>query len=137
MSSAKLPLAYRWFLNNGVPLRGEHGQVVGWCVLLTDIDEQKRAEDAVRESERPFRLLVETIPALVWRGTPEGELDYLNQRAVDYLGHTAGDWFIRVFAQRIQVCAGSQAMIARLGGDTSQFVSKKVFERLKAKFKKD
>jgi diguanylate cyclase (GGDEF)-like protein len=35
----------------------------------------------------------------------------------DYLGHTAGDWFIRVFAQRIQVCAGDQAMIARLGGD--------------------
>ncbi|MEZ0352127.1 putative bifunctional diguanylate cyclase/phosphodiesterase [Mycobacterium sp. pR1184] len=35
----------------------------------------------------------------------------------DYLGHTAGDWFIRVFAQRIQVCAGAQAMIARLGGD--------------------
>jgi diguanylate cyclase (GGDEF)-like protein len=35
----------------------------------------------------------------------------------DYLGHTAGDWFIRVFAQRIQVCAGNQAMIARLGGD--------------------
>jgi diguanylate cyclase (GGDEF)-like protein len=35
----------------------------------------------------------------------------------DYLGHTAGDWFIRVFAQRIRVCAGSHSMIARLGGD--------------------
>jgi diguanylate cyclase len=35
----------------------------------------------------------------------------------DYLGHTAGDWFIRVFAQRIRVCVGSQSMIARLGGD--------------------
>jgi diguanylate cyclase len=35
----------------------------------------------------------------------------------DYLGHTAGDWFIRVFAQRIRVCAGSGSMIARLGGD--------------------
>jgi diguanylate cyclase len=35
----------------------------------------------------------------------------------DYLGHTAGDWFIRVFAQRIRVCAGSHCMIARLGGD--------------------
>jgi diguanylate cyclase len=34
----------------------------------------------------------------------------------DYLGHTAGDWFIRVFAQRIRGCAG-QGMIARLGGD--------------------
>ncbi len=35
----------------------------------------------------------------------------------DYLGHTAGDWFIRVFAQRIRTCAGSESMIARLGGD--------------------
>jgi diguanylate cyclase len=35
----------------------------------------------------------------------------------DYLGHTAGDWFIRVFAQRIRVCAGSESMIARVGGD--------------------
>ncbi len=35
----------------------------------------------------------------------------------DYLGHTAGDWFIRLFAQRIRVCAGTQSMIARLGGD--------------------
>jgi len=51
--------------------------------------ERKRAEDALRESERKFRLLVETIPALVWRGTPEGELDYLNQSAVEYLGHSA------------------------------------------------
>jgi diguanylate cyclase (GGDEF)-like protein len=35
----------------------------------------------------------------------------------DYLGHTAGDWFIRLFAQRVQECAGGQGMIARLGGD--------------------
>jgi diguanylate cyclase (GGDEF)-like protein len=35
----------------------------------------------------------------------------------DYLGHAAGDWFIRVFAQRMRVCAGSGSMIARLGGD--------------------
>ena len=35
----------------------------------------------------------------------------------DHLGHTAGDWFIKVFAQRIRVCAGSQSIIARLGGD--------------------
>jgi diguanylate cyclase (GGDEF)-like protein len=35
----------------------------------------------------------------------------------DYLGHAAGDWFIRVFAQRIEECAGTPSMIARLGGD--------------------
>jgi PAS domain S-box-containing protein len=80
---------YRWFANRGFPLRDPNAQIVRWCVLLTDIDERKRAEDALRKSERQFRLLVETIPALVWCGTPEGELDYLNQRAAEYLGHTA------------------------------------------------
>jgi len=79
---------YRWFENRGFPLRDGSGQIVRWCVLLTDIDDRKQAEEALRKSERQFRLLVDTVPALVWRGTAEGELDYLNQRAVDYLGHT-------------------------------------------------
>jgi diguanylate cyclase (GGDEF)-like protein len=35
----------------------------------------------------------------------------------DYLGHIAGDWFIRVFAERLREYAGSASMIARLGGD--------------------
>jgi diguanylate cyclase (GGDEF)-like protein len=35
----------------------------------------------------------------------------------DYLGHSAGDWFIRVFADRLRVCEGSRCTIARLGGD--------------------
>ena len=95
---------YRWFHNRGTPHRDCSGQIDRWCVLLTDIDERKRAEDALRESERKFRLLVETIPALVWRGTPEGELDYLNQRAVEYLGHTAehlsgGRWIELVYPE--------------------------------------
>ena len=80
---------YRWFQVRGLPLRDSNDRIVRWYALLTDIDERKRAEEALRQSERQFRLLVETIPALVWRGTPEGELDYLNERAVEFLGHTA------------------------------------------------
>jgi PAS domain S-box-containing protein len=79
---------YRWMQNSGFPLRDASGQIVRWCVLLTDIDEQKQAEDALRKSEHQFRLLVDAVPTLVWRGTADGDLDYLNQRAVNYLGHT-------------------------------------------------
>jgi PAS domain S-box-containing protein len=80
---------YRWFLIRANPLRDETGTIVKWYGVNTDIEDRKRTEESLRTSERQFRLLVETIPALVWRGTPEGDLDYLNQRAVEYLGHTA------------------------------------------------
>jgi PAS domain S-box-containing protein len=80
---------YRWFLFRANPLRDEKGNIVRWYGVNTEIEDRKRTEEALRQSERQFRLLVETIPALVWRGTPEGELDYLNRRAVEYLGHTA------------------------------------------------
>ncbi len=35
----------------------------------------------------------------------------------DYLGHTAGDWFIRVFSRRLREGAEGPNLIARLGGD--------------------
>ena len=35
---------YRWFQVRGLPLRGSSGQIVRWYVLLTDIDDRKRAE---------------------------------------------------------------------------------------------
>jgi diguanylate cyclase (GGDEF)-like protein len=35
----------------------------------------------------------------------------------DYLGHTAGDWFIRVLAERLQQADEGPNLIARLGGD--------------------
>jgi PAS domain S-box-containing protein len=35
---------YRWFLVRGVPLRGQHGNIVNWYGTLTDIEDRKRAE---------------------------------------------------------------------------------------------
>ncbi len=35
----------------------------------------------------------------------------------DYLGHTAGDWFIRVLAERLRQSADNGTFLARLGGD--------------------
>jgi diguanylate cyclase len=35
----------------------------------------------------------------------------------DCLGHTAGDWFIQIFAERLRTSAGNLGMIARIGGD--------------------
>jgi len=62
------------------PLRDCDGRVVRWYGVNVDVDDRKRAEEALRKSERELRLLIETIPAAVWRATPDGESDYFNQR---------------------------------------------------------
>jgi PAS domain S-box-containing protein len=48
---------YRWFQNNGFPVRDASGHIVGWCVLMTDIDERKQAEDALHKSEERWRAV--------------------------------------------------------------------------------
>jgi PAS domain S-box-containing protein len=43
--------SYRWVLRRAVPLRNERGEIVKWYGTGTDIDDLKRAEVALRESE--------------------------------------------------------------------------------------
>src|SRR4051794_16497957 len=38
---------YRWFQVRGLPLRDARGQITRWHVLLSDIDDRKRAEDGL------------------------------------------------------------------------------------------
>ncbi|HEX8772574.1 MAG TPA: PAS domain-containing protein [Pyrinomonadaceae bacterium] len=79
---------YRWFENRGFPLRDAEGRVTRWCVLLTDIDERKRAEDALLESELDSRLIVDSIPGLIAVFAPGGELEFVNRQIVEYFGKT-------------------------------------------------
>ena len=42
---------YRWFLVRGVPLRDQHGKIERWYGTLTDIEDRKRAEEALQQSQ--------------------------------------------------------------------------------------
>ena len=79
---------YRWFQVQGLPVRDAEGRIVRWCVLQTDIDERKRAEQALRESERELRQLVDSVPGMIAVGGSTGELEYANKRFLDFLGMT-------------------------------------------------
>src|SRR6267142_4292367 len=42
---------YRWFHARGLALRDQEGSIVRWYYLLTDVDDRRRAEEALRKSE--------------------------------------------------------------------------------------
>ncbi len=48
---------------------------------LMDITSAKEAEDRIR-------LMIDTVPAQLWTETPEGVVDYVNRRWIDYTGMT-------------------------------------------------
>jgi len=80
---------YRWFLIRVEPFRDESGQIYRWYGTSTDIEDRKRAEEALKASERDLRSIINTIPTLAWSARPDGSADFLNRRWLDYTGLAA------------------------------------------------
>jgi PAS domain S-box-containing protein len=82
---------FRWFLFRGNPVLDESGKVVKWYGTNTDLEDRKRAEEALRASETNLRLIVDSIPGLVCTMSAAGEVDLLNRQILEYFGKTAED----------------------------------------------
>lgn len=68
------------------PTWAEDGRVTGWYGTGFDIDVFRKTDDALRESERSLRELVETAPALIWCMDPAGEPIYFSRRLREFFG---------------------------------------------------
>jgi PAS domain S-box-containing protein len=82
---------YHWMSSRAEPLRNEEGRIVQWYGLCHDIDDQVHAEDALRESERSLRQLIETLPALIYCAAPDGKPIYRSQQLREFLGFNLED----------------------------------------------
>jgi formate hydrogenlyase transcriptional activator len=71
-----------------VPLRDESGRIVKWYGTNTDIEDRKRAEEVLRESERSVRLIVDGIAGLVAIMAPDGQVEFVNNQTLEYFGRT-------------------------------------------------
>lgn len=100
--------AYRWFTLKQNPLLDAFGSLVKWYGVILDIEDRKRAVDALRvseaalsASEHNLRLILDSLPVHAWSARPDGGADFVNQKWVDYAGVPADqilEWgFLRFY----------------------------------------
>lgn len=77
---------YRWFDGRWEPLLDDDGGIVEWFAISIDIDDEVRAQAALRDRERELSQLVDALPVHIWSWTPAGELAYVNKRSLEDLG---------------------------------------------------
>jgi PAS domain S-box-containing protein len=76
----------RWIWDRGFPIKDEAGRVYRLAGIAEDVTERKLAADAVKQTEDRIRLNIDTIPTMVWSVRPDGVVDFVNQRWLDYTG---------------------------------------------------
>ncbi len=81
---------------NTAPFFDQKGEQIGNMVILRDVTELKQAEDAVRESEKKYRLLVETMNEGLVIVADNLHFQYVNSAMAAMLGYAAEEMIQRV-----------------------------------------
>jgi PAS domain S-box-containing protein len=79
---------YRWFLVRAVPLLDEHGKILKWYGILTDIEDRRRAEEALRKSEERWRSVFENSAIGVVLADMNGRFLTTNHAYQTMVGYT-------------------------------------------------
>ena len=66
----------------------ERGAVIRWYTTATDIDDRKRTEEKLRQSEAELRTITDAIPQAIVVLAPDGTTLYANQVACERTGLT-------------------------------------------------
>jgi len=92
---------YRWFQVRGIPVRDTENKITAWYLLLADIDDRKKAEEALQSSERNLSLMINAIPTVIGVMRADGTPMYGNQGVTDYTGLTMEDILSEDFRTRL------------------------------------
>ncbi len=97
---------YRWHLTRGFPVRGPDSAVLHWLGTSTDIQDEKHAQEALRESESRFRLLSRSAHLMLTSDVPEQMVDQLCREVLAHLdGHVFLNFLVDEASGRLHLNA--------------------------------
>jgi PAS domain S-box-containing protein len=70
---------FRWIYDTGTPRLSPGGEFLGYIGSCVDIEDRKRAEEDLRESETRLRAFFKNSPNLIFMKDPQGRYLYVNQ----------------------------------------------------------
>ena len=77
---------WRWMRARAAPRRNNAGKIIRWYGTLEDIDDHKKAEEALRRSEARLQAIFDAVPVgIVIADAPDGRVVMSNPRAEDIL----------------------------------------------------
>ena len=77
------------------PIRDAAGRPAFLQGVLLDITERKRVEETARESERRYRMLVDSIEGIVWEADPRTlQFTFVSRQAERLLGYPIERWTV-------------------------------------------
>ncbi|MDP8240055.1 MAG: PAS domain S-box protein [Candidatus Hatepunaea meridiana] len=77
-----------WFMFLVNPII-KNGKTIGLTGVAQDITKRKRAEEAQRESEEKYHLLVENAPSVLWKTNEKGITSFISSNIKEVYGYTA------------------------------------------------
>jgi PAS domain S-box-containing protein len=75
-----------WVNTIKTPVRDKNGEIIGLLGIFWDITERKWTEEIIKNNEKRFRELIESLPQLFWTCRFDGPCDYLSKQWVEYTG---------------------------------------------------